>query len=78
MPGHWPPGTALWLVWQMTDSTGKAQGLGIDNVAIDIDGDEKLSREIWLLTHPDLRRLARVSIVLDWLEEIFGRAQRLG
>lgn len=27
----WPPGAALWLVWQMTDSTGKAQGLGIDN-----------------------------------------------
>jgi hypothetical protein len=29
---NWPPGTALWLVWQMTDSTGKAQGLGIDNL----------------------------------------------
>ena len=28
----WPPGAALWLVWQMTDSTGKAQGLGIDNL----------------------------------------------
>ena len=27
----WPPGAALWLVWQMADSTGKAQGLGIDN-----------------------------------------------
>jgi hypothetical protein len=30
---NWPPGTALWLVWQMTDSSGKAQGLGIDNVS---------------------------------------------
>jgi hypothetical protein len=30
---NWPPGTALWLVWQMTDSTGSAQGLGIDNLA---------------------------------------------
>ncbi len=30
---NWPPGAALWLVWQMTDSTGKAQGLGIDNVS---------------------------------------------
>lgn len=29
---NWPPGAALWLVWQMTDSTGKAQGLGIDNL----------------------------------------------
>jgi hypothetical protein len=29
----WPPGTALWLVWQMTDVTGKAQGLAIDNLS---------------------------------------------
>jgi hypothetical protein len=30
---NWPAGTALWLVWQMTDNTGKAQGLGIDNLS---------------------------------------------
>ncbi|MFZ0828260.1 MAG: lamin tail domain-containing protein [Verrucomicrobiia bacterium] len=30
---NWPPGAALWLVWQITDSTGKAQGLGIDNLS---------------------------------------------
>jgi hypothetical protein len=30
---NWPPGAALWLVWQMTDYTGKAQGLGIDNLS---------------------------------------------
>ena len=29
---NWPPGAALWLGWQMTDDTGKAQGLGIDNL----------------------------------------------
>jgi hypothetical protein len=29
----WPAGTALWLVWEMTDATGKSQGLGIDNVS---------------------------------------------
>jgi hypothetical protein len=28
----WPPGAALWLVWQMADPTGKAQGLAIDNL----------------------------------------------
>jgi hypothetical protein len=28
---NWSPGAVLWLVWQMTDDTGKAQGLGIDN-----------------------------------------------
>jgi hypothetical protein len=30
---NWPPGAALWLVWQMPDTTGKAQGLGIDNLS---------------------------------------------
>ncbi|HWD92650.1 MAG TPA: lamin tail domain-containing protein [Verrucomicrobiae bacterium] len=30
---NWPPGAALWLIWQMPDSTGKAQGLAIDNVS---------------------------------------------
>jgi hypothetical protein len=29
---NWPPGAALWLVWDMIDSTGKAQGLAIDNL----------------------------------------------
>ena len=29
---NWPPGAALWLVWEMADSTGKAQGLGIDDL----------------------------------------------
>ena len=28
----WPPGTALWIVWEMADSTGKAQGLAMDNL----------------------------------------------
>jgi len=27
------------------------------------------SREIWLLTHPDQRRLARIAAVIDWLDE---------
>jgi hypothetical protein len=27
----WPPGAALWLVWQMTDTTSRGQGLAIDN-----------------------------------------------
>lgn len=31
--GAWSPGGALWLVWRMTDSTGKSQGLGIDNLS---------------------------------------------
>ncbi|HLH54974.1 MAG TPA: hypothetical protein VKY92_15290, partial [Verrucomicrobiae bacterium] len=30
---NWQPGAALWLVWQMTDPAGKAQGLAIDNLS---------------------------------------------
>jgi hypothetical protein len=30
---NWSPGAALWLVWQMSDATGKAQGLAIDNLS---------------------------------------------
>jgi hypothetical protein len=30
---NWTPGAALWLVWEMSDSTGKAHGLGIDNLS---------------------------------------------
>jgi hypothetical protein len=30
---NWPSDAALWLVWQMVDSTGKSQGLAIDNLS---------------------------------------------
>ena len=30
---NWPPGAALWLLWVMADSTGKAQGLAIDDLS---------------------------------------------
>ena len=30
---NWPPGAALWLVWEMADSGGKAQGFAIDNLS---------------------------------------------
>ena len=29
----WPPGAALWLVWEMADPGGKSQGLAIDNLS---------------------------------------------
>ena len=32
-----------------------------------------LTREIWLLTRPDQRPLARVAAAVDWLEEVIGR-----
>ncbi len=35
---NWPAGAALWLVWEMTDPTGKAQGLAIDNLSFSATG----------------------------------------
>jgi hypothetical protein len=35
---NWPAGAALWLVWEMADSTGKAQGLAIDNLSFAATG----------------------------------------
>jgi DNA-binding transcriptional LysR family regulator len=32
-----------------------------------------LSRELWLLVHPELRPLARISAVIDWLEAVIRR-----
>lgn len=43
---------------------------GLERVAVAQDPPR---REIWALTHPDLRRLARIRAVLDWLEELFAR-----
>lgn len=45
------------------------------------DGDSLLrrigapshTREVWLLTHPDQRSLARVDVVVDWLSDLFQR-----
>jgi regulation of enolase protein 1 (concanavalin A-like superfamily) len=30
---NWPPGAALWLVWEMPNSAAKAQGIAIDNLS---------------------------------------------
>ncbi len=57
---NWPPGAALWLVWQMTDSTGKAQGLGIDNLSFSAN-----------VAPPPLNQLtidaSGTSLFLNWL-----------
>ena len=31
-----------------------------------------LVRDLWLLAHPDVRRLGRIQAVVAWLDEIFG------
>ena len=35
-------------------------------------GGSVLSREVWLLVHPDLRQLGRIRAVMDWLEQVVG------
>jgi DNA-binding transcriptional LysR family regulator len=36
-----------------------------------VDDCVSLSREVWLMVHPDLRHLARIRAAIDWLDEIF-------
>ena len=35
----WAPGAALWLVWRIADTTGKAQGLAIDDFSFSASSD---------------------------------------
>jgi hypothetical protein len=35
---NWPPGAALWLVWQMSSAAGSSQGLGIDDLSFSATG----------------------------------------
>lgn len=35
-----------------------------------------LHREAWLLVHPESRHLPRISVVVDWLAELFGDATK--
>ncbi len=42
----WPPGAALWLVWEMADSSGKAQGLAIDNLSFSASSDSMNSAPV--------------------------------
>lgn len=40
------------------------------------DGPPPLSREIWLMVHPELRRLTRISAVVDWLLALAAPLER--
>ena len=54
---NWPPGAALWLVWQMTDSSGNAQGLGIDNLSFSASAPAAIPLNI---------QTAGTNLVLTW------------
>jgi hypothetical protein len=40
---NWPSDAALWLVWEMASSTGKSQGLAIDNLGFSATAQAALS-----------------------------------
>jgi DNA-binding transcriptional LysR family regulator len=35
-------------------------------------GPPPLTRELWLMVHPELRNLTRISVVMDWLVSVVG------
>jgi DNA-binding transcriptional LysR family regulator len=44
-----------------------------------LSGQEPVTRELWLLVHPDLKHLARTRAVIAWIERVvddFGRSTR--
>jgi DNA-binding transcriptional LysR family regulator len=41
------------------------------------DAAQPLVREIWLLTHPELRSLTRIQVVVGWLDFVLGPRARL-
>jgi len=36
-----------------------------------------VSRELWLMVHPELRNLARIRVVMDWLISVFDELTRV-
>ena len=40
------------------------------------DAAQPLVREIWLLTHPELRGLPRIQVVVDWLDFVLRPSAR--
>jgi hypothetical protein len=56
----WPIGAALWLVWQMVDVTGKAQGLAIDDLSF------SASRAATPPSLPLSFRTTTTNLVLSW------------
>jgi hypothetical protein len=59
---NWPSGAALWLIWEMPDSTGKAQGLAIDDLTF------AASDEPMQIVGPGLEvQTFGTNLVMSWL-----------
>ena len=46
-------------------------------ISVPVDGHSFPARELWLLTHPDLRHLARIAAVIAWIEATITRLEVL-
>jgi hypothetical protein len=57
---NWSPGAALWLVWEMADAAGKAQGLAIDNLSFSATAQPAVSSVSMTA------QAAGGSVVLSW------------
>ena len=57
---NWPPGAALWLVWEMADPAGKAKGLAIDDLSFSAWAAPVLN-PVPLTPH-----VAGTSLILSW------------
>jgi hypothetical protein len=58
----WPAGAALWLVWEMTDPTGQAQGLAIDNLSFSASAQSTTTN----LPVLNIQGPAAGSLVISW------------
>jgi hypothetical protein len=59
---NWPPGAALWLVWEMPDAAGKAQGLAIDNLTFAASAQPEVANPVSL----SIQVLSPNQFVLSW------------
>jgi hypothetical protein len=65
---NWPPGAALWLVWQMNDVAGKGQGLAIDDLTFSV------SRAQIIVPASLTIQTAGTHLILSWPEAATGYA----
>jgi hypothetical protein len=64
---NWPPGAALWLVWEMASPAGKSQGLAIDNLSFSATtAATSTNAPVLNLQGSSLQGTAANQFVLSW------------
>jgi len=67
---NWPPGAALWLVWEMASPAGKSQGLAIDNLLFSASDQPRSVPGPTLIA-----QLSGSGLILSWLSAPGGMYQ---